>query len=89
MKKGNKGNKELYYIGRYSNSQNANVYGIDGLSPCLCSGGSGHDATIPKILLYDLEEIFEEDRHSYNFTVAVFDTDKNILYIYEISHNIL
>lgn len=53
--------KEIYYIGRYSNSQNANVYGIAGLSPCLCSGGSGHDATIPKILLYDLEENPDED----------------------------
>ena len=61
MRNNNKANKELYYIGRYSNSQNANVYGIDGLSPCLCSGGSGHDATIPTILLYDLEEIFEEN----------------------------
>ncbi len=26
----------------------------------------------------------DEDRHSYNFTVAVFDTDSNILYIYEL-----
>ena len=61
MRNNNKDNKELYYIGRYSNSQNANVYGIDGLSTCLCSGGSGPDATIPKILLYDLEEIFEDN----------------------------
>ena len=30
------------------------------------------------------KDIFDEDRHSYNFTVAVFDTDKNILYVYEL-----
>ena len=33
---------------------------------------------------YNEEEIFEEDRHSNNFTVAVFDIDAKILYIYEI-----
>lgn len=33
---------------------------------------------------YNSEELFNEDRHSYNFTVAVFDTDSNILYIYEL-----
>lgn len=30
------------------------------------------------------EDIFGEDRHSNNFTVAVFDTDAKILYIYEL-----
>ena len=73
MRNNNKDNKELYYIGRYSNSQNANVYGLAGLSPCLCSGGSGHDATIPKILLYDLEEIFE-----YN-SIIYKDEEKEIM----------
>ena len=33
---------------------------------------------------YNEKDIFDEDRHSYNFTVAVFDTDKNILYVYEL-----
>lgn len=33
---------------------------------------------------YNSEELFNEDRHSYNFTVAVIDTDKNILYVYEL-----
>lgn len=33
---------------------------------------------------YNSEELFKEDRHSYNFTVAVFDTDEDILYIYEL-----
>lgn len=33
---------------------------------------------------YSSEELFNEDRHSYNFTVAVFDTDEKILYIYEL-----
>lgn len=49
-----KNKKEIYPVGRYSNSQNGNIYGSAGISPCLCSGGSGHDATIPKIFLYDL-----------------------------------
>ena len=40
-----------------------------------------HSEAIDK---YNETEIFEENRHSYNFTVAVFDTDKNILYIYEL-----
>lgn len=33
---------------------------------------------------YNVEDLFDENRHSYNFTVAVFDTDVNILYIYEL-----
>ena len=33
---------------------------------------------------YNEKDIFDEDRHSYNFTVAVFDIDKNILYFYEL-----
>lgn len=33
---------------------------------------------------YNEKDIFDEDRHSYNFTVAVFDVDKNILYVYEL-----
>lgn len=33
---------------------------------------------------YNEKDIFDEDRHSYNFTVAVFDIDKNILYVYEL-----
>lgn len=33
---------------------------------------------------YNEEDIFEEDRHSNNFTVAVFDIDAKILYIYEL-----
>lgn len=56
-----KDKRKLIYIGRYSNSQNGNIYGTNGLSPCLCSGGSGHDATIPKIILYELEEKFSDD----------------------------
>ena len=53
--------RKLIYIGRYSNSQNGNIYGTNGLSPCLCSGGAGHDATIPKIILYELEEKSSEE----------------------------
>ena len=33
---------------------------------------------------YNEDDIFDEGRHSNNFTVAVFDTDVKILYIYEI-----
>lgn len=33
---------------------------------------------------YNEGNIFDVNRHSYNFTVAVFDTDKNILYVYEL-----
>ena len=33
---------------------------------------------------YNEKDIFKEDRYSYNFTVAVFDIDKNVLYIYEL-----
>lgn len=33
---------------------------------------------------YNEKDIFDENRHSYNFTVAVFDSDNNILYIYEL-----
>ncbi len=33
---------------------------------------------------YNEKDIFDDERHSYNFTVAVFDMDRNILYIYEL-----
>lgn len=33
---------------------------------------------------YNPNEMFEEDRGSSNYTVAVFDTDENILYFYEL-----
>lgn len=48
--------RKLICIGRYSNSQNGNIYATDSLSPCLCSGGNGHDATIPKIFTYELKD---------------------------------
>lgn len=48
--------RKIILIGKFSNSQNGCVYGADGISPCICSGGSGHDATIPKILEYELED---------------------------------
>lgn len=33
---------------------------------------------------YNEDDIFNEGRHANNFTVAVFDTDEKILYIYEL-----
>lgn len=45
---------KIILIGKFSNSQNGCVYGPDGISPCICSGGSGHDATIPKIIEFEL-----------------------------------
>lgn len=38
-------------IGTISNSQNGEVFFVRGIAPCLLSGGNGHDATIPKILV--------------------------------------
>lgn len=33
---------------------------------------------------YNEKDIFNEDRYSYNFTIAVFDIEQNVLYIYEL-----
>ena len=41
---------EIINLGRCSNSQNGAVVDAEGSSPCLASGGSGHDSTIPKIM---------------------------------------
>lgn len=56
-------NNELILLGRYSNSQNGNIYAVESISPCLCSGGDGHDATIPKIMIFDEEDCYEENEN--------------------------
>ena len=33
---------------------------------------------------YDIEAIWRENRHAYNYTVAMFDTDNNVFYFYEV-----
>lgn len=37
-------------IGRMNNSQNQTVYTLEGVAPCILSGGRGHDATVMKIM---------------------------------------
>lgn len=36
-------------LGSYSNSENGIVHSALGISPCVCGGGQGHEATTPKI----------------------------------------
>ncbi len=46
---------EMVKVGSYSNSQNGDIFISIGISPCLCSGGDGHDATIPKyVFVYEI-----------------------------------
>ena len=42
---------EIKVIGHWSSSQNAVVVIGGGISPCLMSGGSGHDAFAPWIIV--------------------------------------
>lgn len=52
--------KELHTIAKISNSQNGVVYLDSGISPCLCSGGNGHDAFVP----YIIEVYYERQKDS-------------------------
>lgn len=41
---------EVIRLGRYSPSQNGLVVSKEGVAPCICGGGRGHDVDKPKIL---------------------------------------
>ena len=38
-------------LGYYSNSQNGLIVSVNGIAPCIRSGGNGHDTNMPKILV--------------------------------------